>query len=296
MAFGNGLIKFMGSNLFARLSGYPAIIMSLLSDIAKYRRQKEQGDPTSAQLTLYGGGAVAAGAVLTLEGSLAIAGATLVIPFAGWAAAAIVLVGATILAGGLYLHAKASERIHSPLELWGSRSIFGTRLNDGENRVNLKLDHNKKLPGFQSLKEEVKAWYDTYYSPILISSEEAKALGFENLDSKWTDNSYWSPPNWTSITHNEVDSTPPTVEFTVLLKGFVLGQSQWSATIFRSQNGDHISTLSDNPICHEVSGGLILNFKITPPYHADITLSISYQPGSGLDGEAVIQSLFSLSR
>ncbi|BDM24170.1 FAD-binding oxidoreductase [Pseudomonas sp. LRP2-20] len=296
MAFGNGLIKFMGSNLFARLSGYPAIIMSLLSDIAKYRRQKEQGDPTSAQLTLYGGGAVAAGAVLTLEGSLAIAGATLVIPFAGWAAAAIVLVGATILAGGLYLHAKASERIHSPLELWVSRSIFGTRLNDGENRVNLKLDHNKKLPGFQSLKEEVKAWYDTYYSPILISSEEAKALGFENLDSKWTDNSYWSLPNWTSITHNEVDSTPPTVEFTVLLKGFVLGQSQWSATIFRSQNGDHISTLSDNPICHEVSGGLILNFKITPPYHADITLSISYQPGSGLDGEAVIQSLFSLSR
>ncbi|MFG0841227.1 hypothetical protein ACF8RA_04070, partial [Pseudomonas sp. FYR_5] len=121
MAFGNGLIKLLGSNLFARLSGYPAIFLGFASDYKKSQRQKMHGNTAASDLTFYGGGAVAIGSALVLEGGLAIAGATTFIPFAGWAAAAVVLLGAAIIAGGIYLHAKATEHLHNPIELWASR-------------------------------------------------------------------------------------------------------------------------------------------------------------------------------
>lgn len=98
------------------------------------------------------------------------------------------------------------------------------------------------------------------------------------------------------ITRNEVDSAPPTAEFTVLLKDFIIGQSQWSANLLRKPDENQTTTFTIKPDCYEVSGGLILNFKTTLPNHAEITLSISYQPGSGLDSEAVAQSSFTLSR
>ena len=103
MAFGSGLIKLLGSNLFARLSGYPAIFLGFASDYKKSQRQKMHGNTAASDLTFYGGGAVAIGSVLVLEGGLAIAGATTLIPFAGWTAAAVVLLGAAIIAGGIYL-------------------------------------------------------------------------------------------------------------------------------------------------------------------------------------------------
>ncbi|MCU7283304.1 hypothetical protein OC926_26080, partial [Pseudomonas peradeniyensis] len=215
MAFGNGVIKFLGSNLFARLSGYPAIFLGLASDVEKSDRQKLHGNPEASNLTLYGGSAVAAGSVLVLEGGLAVAGVTSVVPFAGWGAAALVLLGAVIIAGGLYLHAKSHEHLHTPIELWAARSIFGNRKNDGEVHPEVVLDHEKKLPTFPSLQDDLKAWHDEHYRPRLISAEEARSFGITGVDSCWHENNYWAPANWTAITHNEVTTTQPTVEFTV---------------------------------------------------------------------------------
>ncbi|MDH1659790.1 hypothetical protein N5E96_25205, partial [Pseudomonas mosselii] len=212
MAFGNGVIKFLGSNLFARLSGYPAIFLGLASDVEKSDRQKLHGNPEASNLTLYGGSAVAAGSVLVLEGGLAVAGVTSVVPFAGWGAAALVLLGAVIIAGGLYLHAKAYEHLHTPIELWAARSIFGNRKNDGEVHPEVVLDHEKKLPKFPSLQDELKAWHDEHYGPRLITAEEAQSFGITGVDSGWHENNYWAPANWTAITHNEVITTQSTVE------------------------------------------------------------------------------------
>ncbi|MNE15515.1 hypothetical protein D3C80_1084250 [compost metagenome] len=209
MAFGNGLIKLLGSNLFARLSGYPAIFLGFASDYKKSQRQKMHGNTAASDLTFYGGGAVAIGSVLVLEGGLAIAGATTLIPFAGWTAAAVVLLGAAIIAGGIYLHAKATEHLHTPIELWASRSIFGNRLNDGESRPDIILDTDKKLPTFVNIKDEINAWHQVFYSPSLLSKNETKLFDLGHLDSKWTDLNTWTTPNWTAITHNQVSSIPP---------------------------------------------------------------------------------------
>lgn len=296
MAFGNGFIRIIGSNLFARLSGYPGVLLGAYSDLQKSVRQKENGDATSGDLTVYGGISIAAGSILMLEGGLAIAGATSVIPFAGWGAAAVVLLGSTILAGGMYLHAKASARIHNPMELWAARCIFGNRLNDGERRENIDLDINKKLPHFNNITQEVKAWYGSFYAPWLLSSEDTKAIGLGNLTSEWLANNTWTFPNWTTITHNDTSNTSPTIEFTVFLKGFILGQSTWTAHLF----GDHKELESpihlDPPSCYEIPGGLVLNFRKEVPNQRATTLEVCYQPNFGLDEKAEASNRFLLEK
>ena len=294
MAFGNGLIKLLGSNLFARLAGYPAIFLGFASDYKKSQRQKMHGNTAASDLTFYGGGAVAIGSVLVLEGGIAIAGATTLIPFAGWAAAAVVLLGAAIIAGGIYLHAKATEHLHTPIELWASRSIFGNRLNDGESRPDIILDTDKKLPTFVNIKDEINAWHQVFYSPSLLSKNETKLFDLGHLDSKWTDLNTWTTPNWTAITHNQVSSIPPTAEFTVLLRGFLLGQSEWQASLSSQLENSGISILPATPDCYEIRGGLILHFKNQIRNHRHIKLNIKYLPNLGLDEQAGSSQTFKL--
>ncbi|MEX5341584.1 hypothetical protein, partial [Pseudomonas sp. I2] len=296
MAFGNGFIKFLSSNLFARLSSYPAIISGLYSDYEKYRRQKSNGAPGASLYTAYGGVSVAIGSILLLEGSLAIAGPTLIIPFAGQAAAAVALLGAIIITGGILLHSKAHEHLHSPIELWAARTIFGTRQNDGEIRARIKLDFENKLPSFSNLNEEIKAWYLAFYLPTLISSKESKTLGIEGLDSRWSDNNTWSPPNWTAIVHNEVPKQAPSVEFTVFLRGFILGQSDWHAKFSKHVNNGNPTISKVNPACYMVAAGLVLHFKSEVKTYRYATLEITYLPNTGLDEAATSTTHFMLEK
>ena len=296
MAFGNGIIKFLSSNLFARLAGYPTIAFSFFADSAKALRQHNNGNLTAASYTMAGGFTMAIGSAVALEAGLAVAGVTSVVPFAGWAAAALVLVGVAIIAGGLYLHAKAHEHLHSPIELWAARSVFGNRINDGEVHPDITLDYEQKLPAFGSLQTEVKAWHNEHYGPKLLSAEQALSLGLPKVDTKWHRNDHWSPPNWTAITHNEVPTPQPTVEFTVLLPGFVLGVSEWSGSLSTLHDDQGMHVFPAAPTGHMVGGGLVLHFENTLANQSHVSLHLSYSANQGLDEDNETQSIFHLKR
>ena len=296
MAFGNGIVKFLSSNLYARLTGYPAIAFSLFSDFAKAWRQNENGNQGAAAYTFTGGITMALGSAVVLEAGLAIAGVTTLVPFAGWAAAALVLVGVASLAGGLYLHSKAHERLHSPIELWAARSIFGNRINDGEVHSEIALDHDEKLPAFPTLHAEIKAWHNEHYGPKLLSAEQALSLGVSKVDTQWHDNNHWAPPNWTAITHNEVATSQPTVEFAVLLPGFVIGTSQWSGSLSAFREGLGLDVFPIVPTGQIVSAGLVLHFEKTLHNQNHVSLHLSYSANQGLDEDTEIHSIFHLER
>ncbi|MCE0965691.1 hypothetical protein LU660_10815, partial [Pseudomonas sp. NMI4491_12] len=296
MGFGNGIIKFLSSNLFARLAGYPAIAFSFFADSAKALRQHNNGNLTAASYTMAGGFTMAIGSAVALEAGLAVAGVTSVVPFAGWAAAALVLVGVAIIAGGLYLHAKAHEHLHSPIELWAARSVFGNRINDGEVHPDITLDYEQKLPAFVSLQTEVKAWHNEHYGPKLVSAEQALSLGITKVDTKWHRNDHWSPPNWTAFTHNEVATPQPTVEFTVLLPGFVPGVSEWSGSLSTLHDDQGMHVFPAAPTGHIVGGGLVLHFENTLANQSHVSLHLSYSANQGLDEDNETQSVFHLKR
>lgn len=296
MVFGNGILNFLNSNLFARLAGYPAIIFGFSSDASKALRQIKNGNSVAAAYTFTGGTTMAIGSAVMLEAGLAIAGPTVFVPFAGWAAAALVLAGAAITAGGLYLHAKAHERVHSPIELWAARSIFGNRINDGEARSEIILDLEKKLPRFSSLHAEIKAWHNEHYGPKLLSAEQALSFGITNVDTKWHHNNHWAPPNWTAITHNEVVTPQPSAEFTVLLPGFAIGTSEWSGSSSSLRNDGGMDVFPITPAAYVVGAGLILHFKHTLTHQNHVSLHLAYSANQGLDEGTEIHSNFRLER
>ncbi|QXH36709.1 T6SS effector BTH_I2691 family protein [Pseudomonas muyukensis] len=296
MAFGNGLIKFLSSNLFARSLGYPAIISGLLSDYLKGKRQSDNGDDVAQRLTINSSINIAIGSAIILEGSLAIAGPTLFIPFGGWAAAAVVLLGASILMVGLALQANASERLHSPMELWAARSIFGTRLNDGEERPGLPLDGAKKLPHFLTLTDELKSWHAAYYSPLRVTGDDARQLGLEGLGTRIHNDTTWAYPDWGTIVQSGVSQSVNRGEITVFLRGFVLGQSRWSAALCHQSGLSGITrALPIQATCHLISGGLILHFKSDLPAGATLTLDLEYFPGQGVVEDSSARARISVS-
>lgn len=293
-AFGNGFVRFIGSNLFTRLAGYPAIAFGFIPDLFKAHRQRANGDRVAAALTATGGLAVVAGSAAILEGALAIAGATAVIPVAGWAAAAIALLGAGVLAGGLALHSRAKARIHRPIELWAARSIFGTLENDGEDRKKITLDQRKRLPPYSSASEEIKNWYATYFAPALLDEEQAQALGVPGVDSRWHHNTAWRLPDWGKITTDSVPEEPSVAEFTILLPDYVLGQSDWEYELSVPQTDHNKATIAGDPEIYIVERGLIAHFKIDIKTYSKLVLDVIYKPNEGLDENAEAPAQFVL--
>jgi hypothetical protein len=296
MGFGNGLVKFLSSNLFARLAGYPAIGFGIFSDGLKAWRQYTNGNKAAGGYTLAGGLTMGIGSAVTLEAGLAIAGPTVFVPFAGWAAAALVLAGAAIIAGGAYLHAKAHKRLHSPIELWAARSIFGNRINDGEIRSGIVLDHEKKLPIFSSLHAEIKAWHNEHYGTKLLSAEQALSLGVTDVDTQWHHSVHWAQPNWSAIKYKYTATSEATVEFTVLLPGFAIGTSQWSGSLSSLHEDGGMDVFPSVPAAYVVGAGLILHFKHTLTHQNHISLHLAYSANHGLNDGSEIHSNFHLER
>jgi len=278
MAFGNGLIKLVTSKGYSRAVGYPAILLGLASDVLKAKRQGENGNEGAAVDTLASGLAISIGSALILEGSIAITAAAFLIPLT------IILLGASILTAGLLLQAKATEHLHSPLELWATRTVFGTLLNDGEERPDLRLDASLRLPRFLNLTEEVKNWYSIFYAPIKISKKQAQALGFGFFGSTMDNTTRWAHPDWGTIVQTGVEHSHNKAVITVLLRGFLLGLSTWKASASRRDHRSQTSvSVTVEPTTHLTPEGLILNFSTNLPHGDSLDLRVDYFPQQGID-------------
>ncbi len=295
MAFGNGVMKFLSSNLFARFTSYSGIALGFASDLFKAWRQDQNGNFEAAIYTATGGLATAVGSAIVLEGGLAIAGATSVVPFAGWAAAALVFAGTLIVAGGLYLHAKAYEHIHSAMELWTARSIFGNHLNDGEIRPDVRLTFERKLPPYPSLQAEIRAWHEEHYAPKPLSAKQARSLGVENIDTSWRNRPHWTPANdW--LPASQKNTQTPAVEFSVFLPGFLLGISTWSGHMETFSRSDGPEAHTETATVYLTAAGLIVHFKKTLTAQHSAKLTLIYMANQGLDSETENHSTFKLER
>ncbi|MFJ2985959.1 MULTISPECIES: hypothetical protein [unclassified Pseudomonas] len=101
-------------------------------------------------------------------------------------------------------------------------------------------------------------------------------LGLEGLDSKWAKEKTWPHSKWTPNTHNEVLQQTARVEFTILLRGFRPGQSNWHAKLSSHHNKSGSAPLPINPKCYATSAGLILNFPNDTQGQRQATLKISH--------------------
>ncbi|CAI3801138.1 hypothetical protein GLGCALEP_02779 [Pseudomonas sp. MM221] len=113
---------------------------------------------------------------------------------------------------------------------------------------------------------------------------------------RWHKNKHWSPPNWTAITHNEVAIPQATVEFTVLLPGFVLGVSEWSGSLSALRDDQGMDVFPIAPSGHIVGAGLVLHFENTLANQNHISLHLAYSANQGLDEDKEILATFRLER
>ncbi|MFJ2984994.1 MULTISPECIES: hypothetical protein [unclassified Pseudomonas] len=283
MAFGNGLITFVTSKAFTRIFGYPAIISGLASDLLKALRQSKNGDRTAGMGGAISGITIAIGSAVVLEASFLFTGAIALISLAALKAVTIALLGVSILTAGLYLQGKIHERLHSPLELWAARSTFGNLQNDGEERLGIQLDHMKKLPRFLTFIDELQSWYATYYTPLRLTHEQAQALGIDNFNSKIFTEFDWPHPDWGTIVQTGVEHSATRGEITVFLRGYLLGQSTWTASLSHRHPLSKTTTwLKVIPTLALTAEGLLINFSTALPPGSSINLSIDHFPNQGI--------------
>jgi hypothetical protein len=167
---------------------------------------------------------------------------------------------------------------------------------DGESREDVKLDLEKKLPRYSSPQDEIEAWYVESYFRIALFALNSKNLGLHDLTTSWTDNNRWPTPDWATIIHSHAAEDSPTVEFTILLRGFIIGQSEWFG-VLKSKNLDGTArTLIATPCCYTTAAVLVINYKIKPNKSKRVTLSITYHPNQGLQNHTTSAANFSLER
>lgn len=119
-------------------------------------------------------------------------------------------------------------------------------------------------------------------------------LGITNVDSRWHENTAWSIPNWGQITTDSVPTEPSFAEFTVLLRGYITGQSDWKYKLSAPDVGQESDVNAAKTAFHLASGELVINFKIQAKSKSDVELIIEYQPNQGLDESVVVFTTFKL--
>lgn len=292
LVFSVAIKKLIFSRLYSSAIGGFAIIAGIASDTLKANRLFQNGNEAAGNYTYAGGTLVAVGSGVLLgtsaiakilSGGAAVAGASATVPVVGWVAAAVVLTGVAFLAGGMWFHSLAAAETHSSMELWAARCQFGNLKNDGEHREGLLLDKNLNLPRYVDISTEMKDWYQAFFSPILLDSDQIESMDLNGMESGWHD-------RWFS----EDD-----IEFVVLLPGFVMGQSTWDGGLGSVGRVVGLglpptTVFGVEPACVVTSAGLVLHFKIKDMDFSNAILAIEFKPNQGLDEEAIASANFLL--
>lgn len=299
LAYSIAVKNIVHSKLYSRLTGAPAIFLGLLSDILKGRRLGQGGNDTARNYTYAGGSSVALGSgmlvgrkaiVMVLSRGMAAAGFSALIPGVGWIGAAVVLAGVGFFAAGVWFHTQAAAEKHSPIELWVARSQFGNLKNDGEQRDGVILDKDLRLPRYADANSEMKGWYQAFFAPILLDSDQAHAIGLGHMASGWRD-------KWFS--EDQID-------IVVLLPGYIVGHSTWDGTLgtisSRWRNTQIfgptlplITVFGVEPDLIVTRAGLVLHYQIHIKDAATILMTVEYNLNQGLDETAVAQASFTLT-
>ncbi|WP_286936112.1 T6SS effector BTH_I2691 family protein [Achromobacter sp. UBA4530] len=293
LAFSVAIKKVVLSKLYGRLTGGFAILLGLLADAQKGYRLGRGGNDEAKKYTYAGAVFLAAGVgMATYPGAIAaglsaVAGASAGVPVAGWIAAVVALTGAAIMAVGGWFQARAAAEAHSPIELWAARCRFGTLKNDGEQRDDIVLDEDRKLPTYPDSESEIKGWYQAFFAPILLDSDQVESLEMKDIGSGWHD-------NWLS---------KDKIEFVVLLPGFILGQSTWDGGVWSidrrvrfgktaSLELPTVTIFGDDPTCTVTSSGLVLHYQIQNVDYASVLMKAEFTPNQGLDEDVVVKANF----
>ncbi|WP_313371407.1 T6SS effector BTH_I2691 family protein [Achromobacter animicus] len=293
LAFSVAIKKVVLSKLYGRLTGGFAILLGLLADAQKGYRLGRGGNDEAKKYTYAGAVFLAAGVgMATYPGAIAVglsavAGASAGVPVAGWIAAVVALTGAAIMAVGGWFQARAAAEAHSPIELWAARCRFGTLKNDGEQRDDIVLDEDRKLPTYPDAESEIKGWYQAFFAPILLDSDQVETLEMKDIGSGWHD-------NWLSKDQ---------IEFVVLLPGFIVGQSTWDGGVWSidrrvrfgktaSLELPTVTIFGDDPTCTVTSSGLVLHYQIQNVDYASVLMKAEFTPNQGLDEDVVVKAKF----
>jgi hypothetical protein len=134
--------------------------------------------------------------------------------------------------------------------------------------------------------------YAAFYLPLLLSKDDSKKPGLEEMDSGIF--RIWAPPDWRATINGDMPSHATRLEFTVLLPGFTLGSSSWQSTASMLGKNNTTIPVAMTPTCHLTAAGLVLNYKHMCNTHIDTALKVDYRPSTGLDGETESSTKFLL--
>jgi hypothetical protein len=146
------------------------------------------------------------------------------------------------------------------------------------------------------MQEEIELWHAESYAPVALTEQEAQHLGLENLTTAWSDNNQWPTPDWATIIHTQVIIVAPTAEFTILLRNFIIGVSEWQGALQNRDTDSNTKILHTTPSCHMTAAGLVVYYKVQTKPSTTLSLTIDYYANQELHPNIKSTARFQLGR
>jgi len=124
-----------------------------------------------------------------------------------------------------------------------------------------------------------------------LDKQQAQTLGIPGADSRWQDNTSW----WGALPAKGLPVSG-VAEFTVFLREYVMGQSDWSYELSIPGPPKQVVPGATTTRSYQVPGGLVINLVKEIVGHSGLALEVKFVPNHGLDESAVASAQFFLKR